>query len=151
MADETPPYNEVQNDLLDPKPVFHADQFRSLYLSRNIAFAREILAVITGRVNTTDPPELKNGEGRGWNYTAEGKLKWDEVIGYPAYQAFTTDQVFEIRGLAERDLRERGFKIGKLDLVRANRTFDGKSCTKIAGVECKCQCHGIFVKWWLIL
>lgn len=147
MADEAPPYNEVQGELLDPRLVFHADMFRGLYLTRNVAFAREIVEFIARQANTSDPPMLKNTTGRGYTYNEEGSLLWDKLIGYPAYQAFTTSQKRKILDLAKHDLETRGFQVYHLDFFQQNIPGKVKSCGKRAAIECKCQCHGIYVTW----
>jgi hypothetical protein len=149
MADEAPPYNEVQGDLLDPQLVFHADMFRGLYLTRNIALAKEIVDFIARAAMQCDPPMLKNRTGKGYTYDEQGSLFWDELIGYPAYQAFTTSQIPKIINLAKHDLKKRGFDVYHLDLSEQNVSFKTKSCGKRGGIECHCQCHGIFVTWQL--
>ena len=149
MADEAPPYNEVQGDLLDPELVFHADMFRALYLTRNIALAKEIVDFIAVAAMQCDPPMLKNKTGKGYTYNEQGSLSWDELIGYPAYQAFTTSQIPKIIDLVKHDLKTRGFYVYHLDLFEKKLPFKGKFCGKRGGIDCYCQCHGIFVTWHL--
>ena len=147
MADEAPPYNEIQGDLLDPQLVFHADMFRALYLKRNIALAKEIVDLIAEVAMQSDPPVLKNETGKGYTYNEQGSLPLDELIGYPAYQAFTTAQRPNIMILAKQDLKKRGFYVNHLHLFEQSVPFKGKLCGKKGGIECHCQCHCIFVTW----
>jgi len=150
-AEEPPAYDNQQEKFLDPTLAFQAESFKIMVPSqkkRDKAFAKAIVNFIATQVkmqNTTAPH-------RDWGYCYNEKntLTWDELIGYPAVEAFKHERVSFILDQAKLDLEKRGFAVKKLELFLGDCKImsykDVRVCTKTA-LECTCWHHGMFVGW----
>jgi len=130
---------QVTEELLDSNLSLTADSVRDFFLPRNKAFAREIVAAIARKLSSTPP--VMNCEGAGYGFDKDGNMQWDSRIGYPAYEAFETNQSGYIQSLARSDLQRRGFVVHGLRLFQENQ-----KCRNCA-VKCRCQNHSIRVSW----
>ena len=88
---------------------------------------------------------------KAYSYGSTGATELDNLLGYPAIEAFERHHEGFIVAMVEEDLKKRGFIVKDLKLYLGNVNDvipDGeKLCDKDALEECRCAYHGIFIKW----
>src|SRR5271156_813279 len=88
-AEEPPAYDNQQEELLDPTLSFHAKSFKTMVPSqekRDKAFAKAIVDFIATHAKMQNA--LSPHTSWGYCYLEGNTLTWDELIGYPAVEAF---------------------------------------------------------------
>jgi len=118
---------------------------------RDKAFAKGIVRIIADHVDKETVPAPYTGR---WGYSFGGntELSWDELVGYPAKEAFKNERVSFIVAEAKLDLERRGFVVEELELVLSDSKYKSyedklaRDCKRNAG-ECYCWYHGIYVHY----
>lgn len=147
MAEEAKRYAEAREQFLNPSLPFYASSFRAHFHARNQVFATAIVDLIA---SSTDGYPVSVVGCKAYYYGPTGTMELDNLLGFPALEAFERRHQGFIIAMAETDLKRRGFIVRDLKLYLGimNDASDGeKLCKKDALAVCRCKYHGIFVKW----
>jgi hypothetical protein len=139
--DSPPEYSIDPANILDPLLVMNASQIKAKFKPRNIAFAKAVVKVIVGQLQLEAPNICLKFAGRGYGYTNEGNIRWDALIGYSVWEAFSTEQIEKVEQFVRLDLETRGFRVVILKIYAASGNCSVKP------EQCKESHHGVYVKW----
>jgi hypothetical protein len=140
------PRKRTRTEELDGYRDFTAACVRAAIDKRNCCFAAACLDFLGMKI--TAPPHPLSTKFTNWNgYRLDENKEslWDEDIGYPAVEAFKTNQVPAIEKLVKEHLEMRGFKVISFEL--ALEGVKGEVACQNDPLECLCPSHGIFLHW----
>lgn len=141
-------HSEVREQFLNPSLPFYASSFRAHFHARNQVFATAIVDLIA---SSTEGYPVSVVGCKAYSCGPTRTMELDDLLGYPASEAFERRHQGFIIAMVETDLKRRGFIVRDLKLYLGSMndaSSNGeKLCNKDALAGCRCKYHGIFVKW----